>query len=62
MVAAQIAPNAVIQRNPDFLKLAEAYGAAAVQPDTLAAFADAVRDALDRKGPTVIRVKSDIAL
>ena len=27
MVRAQIAPNAVVQRNPDVLKLAEAYGA-----------------------------------
>ena len=62
MISAQIAPNAVIQRNPDFLKLAEAYGAAAVQPETLAGFKAAVTDALARKGPTVIRVMSTIAL
>ncbi len=62
MVRAQIAPNAVIQRNPDFLKLAEAYGAAATQPTTLAEFKQAVQTALQTKGPTVIRVISDIAL
>jgi 5-guanidino-2-oxopentanoate decarboxylase len=62
MVRAQIAPNAVIQRNPDFLKLAEAYGAAATQPATLEAFGVALQEALARKGPTVIRVMSDIAM
>lgn len=36
MTSAQIAPNAVIQQNPDFLTLAKAYGAAADQPETLA--------------------------
>ncbi|WP_375254973.1 thiamine pyrophosphate-binding protein [Yoonia sp.] len=62
MVRAQIAPNAVVQRNPDFLKLAEAYGAAAVQPKTLEGFAGALQEAFARKGPTVIRVISDIAV
>ena len=62
MVRAQIAPNAVIQRNPDFLKLAEAYGAAAIQPADLDGFKAALRTALTTKGPTVIRVPSDIAL
>lgn len=62
MIAAQIAPNAVVQRNPDFLKLAEAYGAAAVQPETLDGFETAMKEALARKGPTVIRVVSTIAL
>lgn len=62
MVRAQIAPNAVIQRNPDFLKLAEAYGAAAAAPANLTEFAEVLQTALATKGPTVIRVKSDIAL
>ncbi len=62
MVRAQIAPNAVVQRNPDFLKLAEAYGAVAVQPANLNQFKSAVQRALHAKGPTIIRVKSDIAL
>jgi 5-guanidino-2-oxopentanoate decarboxylase len=62
MVSAQIAPNAVIQRNPDFCKLAEAYGAAAIAPTDLASFQQAIKDALATKGPTIIHVKSDIAL
>ncbi|WP_413785617.1 thiamine pyrophosphate-binding protein [Cognatiyoonia sp. IB215182] len=62
MVRAQIAPNAVVQRNPDFCKLAEAYGAAAAAPQDLAAFQHAIKDALKAKGPTIIHVKSDIAL
>ncbi|PJI91368.1 acetolactate synthase-1/2/3 large subunit/5-guanidino-2-oxopentanoate decarboxylase [Yoonia maricola] len=62
MVRAQIAPNAVVQRNPDFLKLAEAYGAAAAEPNDLAEFKSTIQTALKAKGPTVIRVKSDIAL
>ncbi|WZU64168.1 5-guanidino-2-oxopentanoate decarboxylase [Yoonia algicola] len=62
MARAQIAPNAVIQRNPDFLKLAEAYGAAAIQPSDIAGFKAAIQTALATKGPTIIRVMSDIAL
>ncbi len=62
MVRAQIAPNAVIQRNPDFCKLAEAYGAGAVCPTDLASFQQAITGALAAKGPTIIHVKSDIAL
>ncbi len=62
MVRAQIAPNAVIQRNPDFCKLAEAYGAGAVRPTDLTSFQQAIKDALAAKGPTIIHVKSDIAL
>ena len=62
MVRAQIAPNAVVQRNPDFIKLAEAYGAASAAPTDLDGFKVAIQTALAAKGPTVIRVKSDIAL
>jgi acetolactate synthase-1/2/3 large subunit/5-guanidino-2-oxopentanoate decarboxylase len=62
MVRAQIAPNAVVQRNPDFLKLAEAYGAVAVQPADLGQFKSALQRAFHAKGPTIIRVTSDIAL
>ncbi|MBI1416167.1 MAG: acetolactate synthase isozyme1 large subunit [Limimaricola sp.] len=54
MVRAQIAPNAVIQRNPDFLKLAEAYGARSAAPQTLDAFQEAVREALVAPVPTLI--------
>ncbi|SFS14226.1 thiamine pyrophosphate-binding protein [Yoonia litorea] len=62
MVRAQIAPNAVIQRNPDFLKLAEAYGAAATEPESLGDLAPALYAAFSRNVPTVIRLRSDIAL
>ncbi|WP_424433190.1 5-guanidino-2-oxopentanoate decarboxylase [Planktotalea sp.] len=60
MVRSQIAPNAVIARNPDFCKLAEAYGAASARPDTLADLATEMKKALDRKGPTLIHVTPDI--
>ncbi|PTX56379.1 acetolactate synthase-1/2/3 large subunit/5-guanidino-2-oxopentanoate decarboxylase [Litoreibacter ponti] len=56
MVAAQIAPNAVIARNPDFCALARAYGARAARPESLAAFQDAVRDALAADTPTLIHM------
>ncbi len=61
MVAAQIAPNAVVQRNPDFVLLAQAYGAASAAPKTLAEMQDAVRAALQADRPTLIHVRSDIA-
>jgi acetolactate synthase-1/2/3 large subunit/5-guanidino-2-oxopentanoate decarboxylase len=62
MIRAQIAPNAVVQRNPDFLKLAEAYGAAADEPATLDDLAPALARAFAREVPTVIRLRADIAL
>ncbi|MBB5723308.1 acetolactate synthase-1/2/3 large subunit/5-guanidino-2-oxopentanoate decarboxylase [Loktanella ponticola] len=61
MVAAQIAPNAVIQRNPDFVKFAEAFGAASAAPKSLDELQDVVREALKTKGPTLIYVRSEIA-
>jgi acetolactate synthase-1/2/3 large subunit/5-guanidino-2-oxopentanoate decarboxylase len=61
MVAAQIAPNSVIQRNPDFVKFAEAFGAASTAPQSLTELQDAVRVALDIQGPTLIYVTSQIA-
>ena len=60
MVGAQIAPNAVIARNPDFVKLAEAFGAQAVAPQTLADMQDSVRAAFDADGPTLIYLTPDI--
>jgi acetolactate synthase-1/2/3 large subunit/5-guanidino-2-oxopentanoate decarboxylase len=56
MRRSQIAPTAVIARNPDFLALARAYGAAADEPPTLEALAGAVASALARPGPTLIRM------
>lgn len=60
MVRAQIAPNAVIQKNPDFVKLGQAYGAATAAPKTLQDLTEAVRTALKAKGPTIIHVTADI--
>jgi acetolactate synthase-1/2/3 large subunit/5-guanidino-2-oxopentanoate decarboxylase len=62
MIRAQIAPNAVVQRNPDFLKLAEAYGAASDEPATLDDLAPVLTKAFARDAPTVIRLRADIAL
>jgi acetolactate synthase-1/2/3 large subunit/5-guanidino-2-oxopentanoate decarboxylase len=61
MTHAQIAPNAVIARNPDFCKLAEAYGANSVAPRNLQAFKTAVKDALTAHGPTLIHVTPETA-
>ncbi len=60
MVSAQIAPNAVIARNPDFVKLAEAFGANAAAPGSLAEMQQAVRAAFDADGPTLIYITPDI--
>jgi len=62
MISAQIAPNSVIQRNPDFLALAKAYGAQAVQPATLGDIAPALHAAFGADGPTVIRLTPHLAV
>jgi acetolactate synthase-1/2/3 large subunit/5-guanidino-2-oxopentanoate decarboxylase len=62
MTRAQIAPNAVAARNPDFGKLAEAFGAAATTPDSLAELSTAVVAAFDAAGPTLVRMTPDLAL
>ncbi len=62
MVGAQIAPNAVIARNPDFCALARAYGCAATSPATGADLKAAVSDALAADRPTVIHITPAIAL
>jgi 5-guanidino-2-oxopentanoate decarboxylase len=54
MVAAGIPPTGVIARNPDFVSLARACGAAAVRARNAAALTDAIRAALDHAGPTLI--------
>ncbi|MFA8384508.1 MAG: 5-guanidino-2-oxopentanoate decarboxylase [Pelagibaca sp.] len=61
MVRSQIAPNAVVARNPDFLALAKAYGADAVEPATLTDLQQAVLSALTAKGPTLIRMTRALA-
>jgi acetolactate synthase-1/2/3 large subunit/5-guanidino-2-oxopentanoate decarboxylase len=61
MIAAQIAPNSVIQRNPDFLALALAYGAKAAQPETLADIGPALNAAFKADVPTIIRLTPALA-
>ena len=61
MVGAQIAPNAVIARNPDFVRLAEAFGATAVKPGSLEEMQAAVQQAFSAAGPTLIHVTPDIS-
>lgn len=61
MVRAQIAPNAVVARNPDFCKLAEAFGAHAAAPQTLVEMQETVRAAFEADGPTLIYLTPDIA-
>ncbi len=60
MVRAQIAPNAVIARNPDFCALAKAYGARAVAPATIDETVKAVNLALAADRPTLIHVTAGI--
>ncbi|MDA9789591.1 thiamine pyrophosphate-binding protein [Amylibacter sp.] len=60
MVNSQIAPNAVQALNPDFCKLAEAWGAHSAHPKTLVEMQDAVKAAFDASGPTLIYVTPDI--
>ncbi|NNE52658.1 MAG: acetolactate synthase isozyme1 large subunit [Sulfitobacter sp.] len=61
MTRAQIAPNAVVARNPDFVKLAEAFGAGAVVPRSLDEMQRAVREAFAADGPTLIYLTPEIA-
>ncbi len=60
MVRSQIAPNAVVAKNPNFCAVAEAFGAAAVKPETLSEMADALNAALSAGRPTLIHVSPDI--
>ncbi len=60
MVRSQIAPNAVVARNPDFCKLAEAFGALSSAPKTLVEMQEAVKAAFQTSGPTLIYVTPDI--
>ncbi|MGX9357353.1 thiamine pyrophosphate-binding protein [Roseobacteraceae bacterium S113] len=56
MTGAQIPPTATHVQNPDFLALARAYGAQAVEPATLSELVEAVAQAQEVKGPSLIRM------
>tara|TARA_B110000908_G_scaffold1425_1_gene1793 strand:+ start:1531 stop:3135 length:1605 start_codon:yes stop_codon:yes gene_type:complete len=60
MIAAQIAPNAVIAHNPDYCKLAEAFGAKSTAPKSLEEMQAAIQSAFKADGPTLIYVTPDI--
>ncbi len=60
MVRSQIAPNAVVARNPDFCKLAEAFGALSSAPKTVDEMQEAVKAAFQASGPTLIYVTPNI--
>lgn len=60
MVRSQIAPNAVQALNPDFCKLAEAWGALSAHPKSIAELVEQVGNAFDADGPTLIYVTPDI--
>ena len=54
MRAAGMAPIGVVARNPDFMSLAGAYGVAGVRVHDGPALSDAVRAALEHRGPTLV--------
>ena len=60
MRSAQIAPKAVIAKNPDFVSLANAYGAFTAAPKSLTEMQQAVVEAFAAAGPTVIHITPDI--
>ena len=60
MRSAQIAPNAVIAKNPNFLELARAYGADASAPETLAQMQEAVTAAFKADRPKLIYLSPNI--
>jgi 5-guanidino-2-oxopentanoate decarboxylase len=61
MISRNIPTIGVNQHNPDFLKLAEAYGCHTAKPDSLKAFTAAVANAFTANGPTVIELREDSA-
>lgn len=60
MTGAQIAPNAVVARNPDFLALARAFGAHAAEPRGLDEIRPALAAAFAADRPTLIRLTPDL--
>lgn len=58
MQASSIPLTGVIARNPDFVALAKAYGAAAQRVTTAHALTAALGTALDRPGPTLIEISA----
>ena len=61
MIRSQIAPNAVIAKNPDFCALANAYGAHASRPESTSELIDDLAKSFNADKPTLIHVAADIA-
>lgn len=61
MVERGIPEIGVRQRNPDFVKLARAFGCEAVRPTSMARLKSALRSAFAADGPTLIEVREDAA-
>ncbi len=61
MVRAQIAPNAVVARNPDFAALGRAYGTLSETPQTVEEVVHAVLNAFTADRPTLIHVTAGVA-
>ena len=60
MVMKGIQPNAVSLINPDFAKLAEAYGCGAERPQSLGELSDAIKAGLTAEMPVVIEIRPSI--
>ncbi len=60
MIAKGISEVGIIQRNPDFLMLARAFGCHGVRPGSLEALGSELAAALERDGPTVIEIRQDL--
>lgn len=59
MIGAGIPPTGVVGRNPDFVALAKAYGAAALRVADPSALSAALRSALLHSGPTLIEIAAE---
>jgi len=59
MIRKQIEPVAVRGHNPDFLKLAQSYGAASATPDSLGALEETIGIALGEARPTVVELRPE---
>ena len=59
MIEQGIPEIGVNPRNPDYIKLAESFGARALRPDSLEAFKAALGDAFAADGPTLIEMRQD---
>ena len=60
MIAAQIEPFAVKARNPDFLKLADAYGVRSQLPQSVNELKSGIHEAFSADGPSLIVLRPEL--